>query len=92
MKWSRASRVFPRESDLLPVEEFTRAVIAGAGDAGGREGWWSLEVFNDSLHVEDPGVVESHARRGMVGLEALWRDISGGSSVRAEERVVKESM
>lgn len=91
MKWSRTSRVFPCESDLLPVEEFTRAVIAGAGDVGGREGWWSLEVFNDSLHVEDPGVVESHARRGIVGLEALWRDICGRNRMQTEERVVKES-
>ncbi|KAF8316187.1 xylose isomerase-like protein [Clavulina sp. PMI_390] len=80
MRWSRSCRVFPGESEFLPVEEMTKGVMRGLvrGDEGrerewGNEDcWWSLEVFNDSLADEREGVVKAHAKRGMVSLRGLW--------------------
>lgn len=77
MKWSRASRLFPGEADLLPVTRFTQVV-----EKTGYDGPWSLEVFNESLHAEDGNVVESHGTRGISGLEQLWGSINVGSSQR----------
>ena len=71
MTWSRSSRLFPGETDFLPVEAFTEIIMRS-----GYTGPWSLEVFNASLNVEPESgedVVKSHGRRGIAGLESLWQ-------------------
>ncbi|KIY72302.1 xylose isomerase-like protein [Cylindrobasidium torrendii FP15055 ss-10] len=87
MTWSRASRVFPCEPQpaqstlsihdenppteylgFLPVVEMTKCV-----QATGYQGWWSLEVFNKSLMDEDEDCTWRHGRRGIDGLNTLWK-------------------
>lgn len=75
MQWSRKMRVFPMEPDgYLPVVDFTTALVKM-----GYRGAWSLEVFNASLDGAEPGVVESHGRRGIEGLERLFAAVEASS-------------
>lgn len=69
MTWSRSSRLFPMEFDLgayLPVKDFILAVLRA-----GYEGYWSVEVFNDSLKSTSDSTPLLHAMRAFEGLLKL---------------------
>lgn len=59
---------------FLPVVEMTRCV-----QTTGYQGWWSLEVFNKSLMDEDADCPWRHGRRGIDGLNALWKSVADES-------------
>lgn len=69
LPWSRGYRLFPMEQSrggYMPVDLVTAALLAT-----GYKGALSLEVFNKSLHSDDPSVPQSHAERGYIGLKKL---------------------
>ncbi|KAH9447031.1 hypothetical protein Pst134EA_029016 [Puccinia striiformis f. sp. tritici] len=73
MTWSRSSRLFPMEFDLggyLPVTEFIEAVVKT-----GYKGYWSLEIFNNSLRSQTDSTPITHAIRGFHGLSKLVKYI-----------------
>ncbi|KAF9062150.1 xylose isomerase-like protein [Rhodocollybia butyracea] len=86
MKWSRTSRVFPCEPPASRLDSVSDQENPSTGYLGflpvtqmsylvhrtGYRGWWSLEVYNSSLHVSDEECPWSHARRGIAGLKTLW--------------------
>jgi 4-hydroxyphenylpyruvate dioxygenase len=69
LPWSRSHRLFPVEQErggYMPVELVAAAVLAT-----GYSGPLSLEVFTDTLNLDDPSVPRSHARRGYSGLQSV---------------------
>ncbi|PWN36980.1 xylose isomerase-like protein [Meira miltonrushii] len=67
-QWSTSYRLFPNEQSLggyLPVAECLAAILAT-----GYEGPLTLEIFNDSIHVNEPDVVARHAKRSFIGIES----------------------
>ncbi|THH18800.1 hypothetical protein EW146_g2246 [Bondarzewia mesenterica] len=90
MTWSRASRLFPCETELgayLPVAKFSDAVMKT-----GYKGWWSLEVFNKSLMQEGEGCVRSHGERGIRGLKKLWRAVEEVKQAKNEQEKEKAAI
>jgi 4-hydroxyphenylpyruvate dioxygenase len=63
LSWSRHFRNMPGQGDL-PVTEF-----AGAVQATGYDGYWSLEVFNDQFRAGSARSVAVDGRRSLVLLE-----------------------
>jgi len=67
-QWSTSHRLFPNEQALggyMPVADCLAAILAT-----GYKGAFTLEIFNDSLHVNEPHVVSTHAKRSFAGLQA----------------------
>lgn len=79
--WSRGNRLFPCEAErgaYLPVDKFSDAVLKT-----GYKGTWSLEVFNDSLNVDDPDVPRHHAQRAYKGLVRAIKESQARCGVEA---------
>ncbi|PWN87286.1 xylose isomerase-like protein [Acaromyces ingoldii] len=71
-QWSTSHRLFPNEGALggyMPVSDCLAAVLAT-----GYKGAFTLEIFNDSIHVNEPFVVPTHAKRSFAGVEACVAD------------------
>lgn len=69
LPWSRGHRLYPFEKargGYMPVELVAAAVLAT-----GYKGPLSLEVFNNSLNESGDEIPESHAKRGIAGLQKL---------------------
>ncbi|GAA5893578.1 hypothetical protein JCM6882_007854 [Rhodosporidiobolus microsporus] len=67
-QWSTSHRLFPNETALggyMPVADCLAAILAT-----GYKGAFTLEIFNDSIHVNGPDVVREHAQRSYRGVEA----------------------
>lgn len=79
---------------FLPVTQMTSFV-----HRTGYRGWWSLEVFNTSLQESGRTCPESHARRGISGLRALWEIVkanplcqtNGVTTSKSEPRTLTSS-
>ncbi|PLW24876.1 hypothetical protein PCANC_28077 [Puccinia coronata f. sp. avenae] len=83
MTWSRSSRLFPMEVErggYLPVAEFVAAVIKTR-----YSGYWSLEVFNNSLSSPIDSTPVTHALRGFHGLSKLANFIFANPQVDHEQ-------
>lgn len=71
-QWSTSHRLFPNEGALggyMPVADCLAAILAT-----GYRGAFTLEIFNDSIHVNEPFVVPTHAKRSFAGVEACVAD------------------
>lgn len=71
-QWSTSHRLFPNEGALggyMPVADCLAAILAT-----GYQGAFTLEIFNDSIHVNEPFVVPTHAKRSFAGVEACVAD------------------
>lgn len=69
LPWSRGHRLYPLETSrgaYMPAELVTAAVLAT-----GYSGPLSLEVFSNSLYVVGDQVPDTHAERGIVGLQKV---------------------
>lgn len=67
-QWSTSHRLFPNEKSLggyMPVEDCVAAILAT-----GYKGALTLEIFNDSIHVNSPSTVPTHAKRAYDGIQA----------------------
>ncbi|GAA5869810.1 hypothetical protein JCM8547_005849 [Rhodosporidiobolus lusitaniae] len=67
-QWSTPHRLFPNEEHLgryMPVADCLAAILAT-----GYKGAFTLEIFNDSIHVNGPGVLNEQAVRSYRGVEA----------------------
>ena len=88
--WSRNCRLFPLETQrgaFLPVAQYGTAVLST-----GYSGDLSLEVFNASLHKNDPHVPAEHASRGYTALTRLDGLIAGkqrSDSLNSESQLTK---
>lgn len=74
-QWSTSHRLFPNEQSLggyLPIAECLAAILAT-----GYKGPLTLEIFNDSIHVNEPNVVASHAKRSFIGIKSCVAEAKG---------------